>query len=85
MLYYNLCVLLVSSAWIWILLLFLIYFFFIFEVFIRPIISRSTRLIFTKFSGLVELGLQMIKPKLVFQFVKGRCRSDQFLLVYPHN
>jgi len=45
---------------------------------VGPIISASTRPIFAKFAGLVELWPQMIDVKLFFQSLKGRCHGDQF-------
>jgi len=49
---------------------------------VRPIISKSTRPIFTKFSRLVELELwlEMISLKWVFRSLKRRCRCNRFLL-----
>jgi len=49
---------------------------------VRPIISKSTRPIFTKFSRLVELELwlEMISLKWVFRSLKRRCRCSRFLL-----
>jgi len=38
---------------------------------VRPIISTSTALIFTKFAGLVELWPQMNDLKLFFSIVQG--------------
>ena len=47
---------------------------------IRPIIPTSAGPIVTKFAELVELWLQI--NDLKFVFFKGRCRDNEFLLVY---
>jgi len=54
---------------LYVLLLFLIYLFL--TIPLRPIISKSTRLIFAEFPGLVELSLQMVNLKLVFLIHRG--------------
>jgi len=52
---------------------------------VRPIISKSTGPIFARFSGLVELGLYMINPKLVFRSLEGCCHGDHFCRFYSQN
>jgi len=44
------------------------------------VISQSTGPIFARFSGLVEIYLQLISLKLVFRSGKGRCHGNQILL-----
>jgi len=56
-------------------------FIYFFTISVRPIISTSTRPIFTKLVGLVELRLQINDLKLVFRSLRGRCRGNRFLLV----
>jgi len=45
---------------------------------VRPIISTSTGPIFTKFAGLVDLWLWKRTEVILFRFLEGRCRVNQF-------
>jgi len=57
---------------LYVLLLFLIHLFILFlTIPVRPIISKSTGPIFTKFSRLIELWLRVINLKFVFRSLKG--------------
>jgi len=42
------------------------------------IISENTEPIFTKFSELVDMWMEMINPSFVLRLLKGRCYSNQF-------
>ena len=48
---------------------------------VRSIISTATESIFTKFSGLVELWLQMNELKLVYRSLKGRYLGNHFFVL----
>jgi len=61
-----------------ILLLFLIYLFLMIPA--RLVISKSTGPIFTKFSGLKVICLQMTNLKLVFRLYMGSCHGNRILL-----
>jgi len=59
----------------YVLLLFLIY---SFLTIASDQLSQSTGPIFTKFSGLIQLWLQINDLKLIFRSLKGRCHATNF-------
>ena len=52
---------------------------FLYSFSVRPVISESSRPIFTGFSGLVELWQYSLE--LVFRSLKGRCNGYKILLI----
>jgi len=57
--------------------------FIFFKRFLSDQLSQSPpNRFFDKIFRIVELWLWIISLKLVFLYIKGRCRGDQFLLVF---
>ena len=57
--------------------------FFVFKGFLSDQLSQSPpNRFFDKIFRIVELWLWIISLKLVFLYIKGRCRGNQFLLVF---